>query len=902
MKFAKEFSEITLPALEFADLSYLDDTRCELIFSSKILAEDGHSQIISLCGLATKDIEFFQIRDPGCVFFRIQFQSTLLSVMREKIRKNTAFIKPEEDFVYKSLRGGIYNYFYRFIEELIDPVKNKFPKRCGEMKNYTVTGNGVFARFDSSSDALAKKPQYTPFDKQGFGNFQSLSLGMTDFFPPVFGFSKRPVLAGFMCNLKGVLLSNRLYIYDGGTVNRCYDFSSFDDAKNYYKRVRKDKILFARDELEAFKEAIRKAGKKTHNEALARLRWVPEAKIFIGADNLESRLLAMQYAKILETALKAANFCGEDYQIPIVFYLPENNELLFKYYSRDEYILDELEARAIYNNRVSRHQHYSKEKFEFLFILSAEECSEALKEEIENLPLGILLLQKGHVHIYRILSEKCRFYLEPFIFKKIENRLDYESILSTILKEAVRCVSLPIVKTVIQRIREIQPTELILQALKEQSMPIARLLLASKKFELKAVDKDNILKQALKNNYLEFIALLMDLKKGPVKVKGQIFLSQTQKDINLVYFVLSYGKNIIDSISQWVIKNNIFQWAVLTGDILFIKVLFMYVANSEKSLLLYNTLELFYEKNLIYALQILFDTFVDLYHPLDELVRNNNFNILAFCFKNQGIREEYGNRLFISAVKYTRIHYIESSLFNGQNLEFRDENRQTALHWAVKGKSLELVRLLIAQGANIHTRDKYGKTPLFYALKPCSIAMIKLLLEAGADIDSRDRDNNTALMLVIQENHFDSEPLIQLLLDNNANIYLMNIDGADALYFAKDKTFHLLSNMHRAKEILKEASPQNSDPLAHRFAKIFDAYAHPPLFSFSWRSHRELAACIARHLYQQRDWDFDRCYQYVLEQTTKIPKEEYNPHGTFACLLKEARQMGRALVLEKSIM
>jgi len=88
-----------------------------------------------------------------------------------------------------------------------------------------------------------------------------------------------------------------------------------------------------------------------NHEVLARLRWVEDegalkrCQVIIGSDNLQARMLAMEYARILKARLALKHEeegllpLADDYEIPIQFYLP-GHDSHGELYTRDEQLED----------------------------------------------------------------------------------------------------------------------------------------------------------------------------------------------------------------------------------------------------------------------------------------------------------------------------------------------------------------------------------------------------------------------------------------------------------------------------------------------------------------------------------------------------------------------------------
>ena len=54
---------------------------------------------------------------------------------------------------------------------------------------------------------------------------------------------------------------------------------------------------------------------------------------------------------------------------------------------------------------------------------------------------------------------------------------------------------------------------------------------------------------------------------------------------------------------------------------------------------------------------------------------------------------------------------VEYLISKGANIEAKDNDDQTPLHWASKHGNTNVVKYLVSKGANKTTRDKDGKIP-----------------------------------------------------------------------------------------------------------------------------------------------------------------------------------------------
>ena len=92
------------------------------------------------------------------------------------------------------------------------------------------------------------------------------------------------------------------------------------------------------------------------------------------------------------------------------------------------------------------------------------------------------------------------------------------------------------------------------------------------------------------------------------------------------------------------------------------------------------------------------------------------------------------------AVVEGNLELVKKLISNGYDVNEKDSNLFTPLHYAAQNFSsnilcLEIAKFLLNSGIKIESKDSYGNTALFRAVANFrgDPAMIKLLLEKGAD-------------------------------------------------------------------------------------------------------------------------------------------------------------------------
>ena len=72
-----------------------------------------------------------------------------------------------------------------------------------------------------------------------------------------------------------------------------------------------------------------------------------------------------------------------------------------------------------------------------------------------------------------------------------------------------------------------------------------------------------------------------------------------------------------------------------------------------------------------------------------------------------------------------------SSLEYIRNIDFKDDQGETALHKAASGGHQDIAQLLLQKGASMKTKDRDHSTPLHLAAGHGHTSMVELLLDDG---------------------------------------------------------------------------------------------------------------------------------------------------------------------------
>ena len=131
--------------------------------------------------------------------------------------------------------------------------------------------------------------------------------------------------------------------------------------------------------------------------------------------------------------------------------------------------------------------------------------------------------------------------------------------------------------------------------------------------------------------------------------------------------------------------------------------------------------------------------------------------------KYSGFKKKDKNALLTATVlKAQKPVFIEKLLRAGADINFKDEDGNTLLHYAAASSHPEIVKFFIEQGLDLEAKRNLGATPLCVAAKESdSPAVLKTLIDAGADINARSHYGET---LLITAAGFNENPKISRFL------------------------------------------------------------------------------------------------------------------------------------------
>jgi len=105
-----------------------------------------------------------------------------------------------------------------------------------------------------------------------------------------------------------------------------------------------------------------------------------------------------------------------------------------------------------------------------------------------------------------------------------------------------------------------------------------------------------------------------------------------------------------------------------------------------------------------------------------------------------------------NAAEKGNIEAVKQHLASGADVNVKDTNRWTPLHYAAWKGHKKIVVTLIAKGADVNAKNRYG-TPLHLPAGSGHKDIAKLLIANGADVNVKDVGGDTPLDWAINRNH-----------------------------------------------------------------------------------------------------------------------------------------------------
>ena len=98
---------------------------------------------------------------------------------------------------------------------------------------------------------------------------------------------------------------------------------------------------------------------------------------------------------------------------------------------------------------------------------------------------------------------------------------------------------------------------------------------------------------------------------------------------------------------------------------------------------------------------------------------------------------------------------------SASDVNWKDQNGKTLLHYAAWKGHKEIAELLIANGADVNAMNMWGGTPLQWAARGGHKEIVELLIENEADLNVKDKGGLTSLDWAIYYHHPETTDLLR---------------------------------------------------------------------------------------------------------------------------------------------
>lgn len=125
--------------------------------------------------------------------------------------------------------------------------------------------------------------------------------------------------------------------------------------------------------------------------------------------------------------------------------------------------------------------------------------------------------------------------------------------------------------------------------------------------------------------------------------------------------------------------------------------------------------------------------------PLDLATQENDTGIAEFLKQTQLDLDKQ----LLTAVQDCNLSKAEVLVSQGANINTKNDDRYTSLHFGVLKNFQSGIDYLIKEGANIDAKDNIGRAPLHWAARDGYLGVVQAITEGGANLDVKDKDNKT---------------------------------------------------------------------------------------------------------------------------------------------------------------
>ncbi|XP_068915792.1 uncharacterized protein [Tenebrio molitor] len=133
------------------------------------------------------------------------------------------------------------------------------------------------------------------------------------------------------------------------------------------------------------------------------------------------------------------------------------------------------------------------------------------------------------------------------------------------------------------------------------------------------------------------------------------------------------------------------------------------------------------------------------------------------------------------AAMQSKTYAVQILIEKGASVNAVTADNETPLHWASESRNLETVELLIEKGASVNAVTNDNKTPLHCASEFGDLQTVELLIEKGASVNAVTTDNKTPLHWASERGNLET---VALLIEKGASVNAVTTDNKTPLHWA----------------------------------------------------------------------------------------------------------------------
>jgi ankyrin repeat protein len=136
------------------------------------------------------------------------------------------------------------------------------------------------------------------------------------------------------------------------------------------------------------------------------------------------------------------------------------------------------------------------------------------------------------------------------------------------------------------------------------------------------------------------------------------------------------------------------------------------------------------------------------------------------------------------AAMHSKTYAVQILIEKGASVNVVTNDNKTPLHWASERGNLKTVALLIEKGASVNAVTTDNHTPLHRASECGNLKTVALLIEKGASVNAVTNDNKTPLNWV---SRWGDWKRVALLIEKGASVNAVTTDNQTPLHWASER-------------------------------------------------------------------------------------------------------------------